>query len=106
MLNDHDWLLGKCEHEALSGPPTDSNGSNITYFKQQEPAFKFLRKILTDRAWLKSLDAYVKFRLKMYNVPRIYITSHRHTGMLESFHSLLLSYCPKRTAYGWVLSHP
>ena len=62
VLNDHNWLLGRCEHQALSGPPTDSNGSTISYFNQQEPAFKVLRKIITDRAWLKSLDAYVKFR--------------------------------------------
>ena len=62
MLNDHDWLLGRCEHQTLSDPPTDSNGSNISYFNQQEPSFTVLRKIITDRAWLKSLDAYVKFR--------------------------------------------
>ena len=49
-------------HEHLTGPPTDSNGSEISYFKQHQPAFKVLRKIVTDKAWIKSLDAYVKFR--------------------------------------------
>ena len=46
VLNDHDWILGKCEHEPLTGPATDENGVEITNFNQQEPAFQVLRKIV------------------------------------------------------------
>ena len=62
VLNDHDWVLGKCEHELLTGPPTDGNGVEITYFNQQESAFRMLQKIVTDKNWLKTLNAYTKFR--------------------------------------------
>lgn len=55
-------MLGKCEHPPLTGPPTDGNGAEIGYFNQREPAFKLLRKIVTDANWLKSLKAYTKFR--------------------------------------------
>ena len=62
VLNDHDWLLGRCEHLPLTGPPTDGNGTEILYFNQQKLAFRILWKIITDKAWLKCLDAYTKFR--------------------------------------------
>ena len=61
VLNDHDRLLGKCEHPPLAGPTTDGNGAEILYFNQQEPAFRILRNVVTDKAWL-NLDAYTKFR--------------------------------------------
>ena len=62
VLNEHECYLGQCEHEPLTGPPTDGNGVEITYFYQQEPAFRLLRNIITDKSWLKSLNAYAKFR--------------------------------------------
>ena len=104
ITNDHDWLLGSCEHPPLTGPPTDSNGKEIIYFNMDEPAFKPLRKIVMDKAWLKSLGAYVKFRYNKFVCGLIVIFCDRHTGMLESFHSLLLTYCLKRTAYKCVFS--
>ena len=29
VLGEHEWLTGKCEHEALQGPPTDADGNQI-----------------------------------------------------------------------------
>ena len=61
-MNGHDWINGHCEHQPLVGPPTDGNGHEITYFVRTEPAFQAIQKIITDKAWLKSLKAYTKFR--------------------------------------------
>lgn len=46
----------------MSGPPTDNNSQEITYFRCGEPAFLLLQRIVTDRAWLESLKSYTKFR--------------------------------------------
>ena len=66
VTNEHEWLFGECEHEALTGPPTDTNGQEIAYFSPQEPAFQVLRKIVTDRRWLESLKSYTRFRYCQY----------------------------------------
>jgi len=60
VTNDHDWFLGRCEHPPLTGPPTDSNRKEIFNFNVDEPAFRLLRKMVMDKARLKSLSAYVK----------------------------------------------
>ena len=54
--------LGKCEHEHLTGPPTDVDGNESTYFYKQESAFQILRKLVTDKNWLKTLNAYTRFK--------------------------------------------
>ena len=62
VTNEHEWIFGQCKHEPLTGPPTDTNGQQITYFRTPEPAFQVLRKIVTDRAWMESLKSYTRFR--------------------------------------------
>ena len=42
VINEHEWLTGACEHEALTGPPTDGDGRQLEYFSRQEPAFRTL----------------------------------------------------------------
>ena len=66
MTNEHEWICGECEHEQLTGPPTDVNGLEISYFRTGEPAFQVLQKIVTDRTWLESLKAYTRFRCSQY----------------------------------------
>ena len=39
VLNEHVWFLGHCEHQSLTGPSTDGNGIELSYFNQQESAF-------------------------------------------------------------------
>ena len=102
VLNEHHWLTGaQCyDHDELTGPLVDPDGNELQYFSRQEPAFHALRKILTDKRWLKSLKYYTKFRSVF---AYIYIISSimfcRHTDILECFHSHLLCYCPKRITF-------
>jgi len=53
VLGEHEWLTGKCEHEALQVPPTDVDGKQNEYFDRYELAFKALQKIIMDKNWLK-----------------------------------------------------
>lgn len=64
VVNEHEWLTGMqcCDHEELTGPPKDPDGIELQYFNRNEPAFRVLRKIVTDDRWLKSLKYYTKFR--------------------------------------------
>lgn len=57
-----------------------------------------LRKIVLDPRWIQSLRYYIRFRFVTFTLLH-HNDNFRHTGMLESFHSLLLSYCPKRVAF-------
>ena len=52
----------QCEHQSLVGPPTYANGQEIRYFVRTEPSYQAIQNIVTDKAWLKSLGAYTKFR--------------------------------------------
>ena len=63
------WLtgLGKCDHEQLSGPPTDASGKEIQYFNRNERSSAALRKLITDKKWLKSLRNYTKFQCVICN---------------------------------------
>ena len=54
ILNEHQWVTGSCDHEALTGPPLDSNGKELQYFVRNEPAFRALQKLVLDKNWLKS----------------------------------------------------
>ncbi|XP_062501795.1 uncharacterized protein LOC134178895 [Corticium candelabrum] len=47
---------------------------------------KFLRKIVLDAKWMRSMAYYAR---------------SRHTGALENYHSVILKYAPKRTAFGF-----
>ena len=65
-MNEHEWIGGECGHEALTDASTDDTGNIIPYFTRQEAAFKTLQEIITDKAWMKSLKAYTKFRCFFY----------------------------------------
>ena len=58
VVNQHEWVWGECEHEPMSGAPTDNSNQEITYFRCGEPAFLLLQRIATDRTWLESLKSY------------------------------------------------
>lgn len=62
VTNEHEWICEECEREPPTGPPTDVNGQQISYFRIGEPAFQVLQKIVTDQAWLESLKSYTRFR--------------------------------------------
>ena len=95
-------------HEELTDLQTDQDGKELEYFSKAEPAFRALQKLILDKRWMKSLKFYVNFRSVfvilescMYNYVYVYFT--RHTGMLESFNSLLLAYSLKHAAFQSVL---
>ena len=64
VVNEHHWLTGlqQCEHDVLTGSPTDNDGRELHYFNKREAAFGALQKLVTDKRWLKSLKYYTKFR--------------------------------------------
>ena len=62
IVNEHEWIGGECGHQPSIEAPTDGSGNIIPYFHRKEAAFKILQKIVTDKAWMKSLKAYTKFR--------------------------------------------
>jgi len=62
VQDEHVWLGGKCEHDSLSGPPTDKDGKEIPYFLYDEQALHALRTLVTDRRWLESMTYYTKFQ--------------------------------------------
>ena len=62
VTDEHQWLDGECEHEALTGTPTDHDGKDIPYFSKDESAFRALQKLVLDKRWIKSLCFYTKFR--------------------------------------------
>ena len=57
----HQWLTGICEHDPLTDGPTDSDGRQLQYFSQHEPAFKALQKLTMDVHWLKSKNITFSF---------------------------------------------
>ena len=69
VVDEHVWLtgLGKCDHEQLSGPPTDASGKEIQYFNRNERSFAALRRLITNKKSLKSLCYYTKFRCVICN---------------------------------------
>ena len=62
VTNEHEWLSGQCDHEQLTGPPTDGKGNVIEYFRIDESALQALRRLMTDKQWMKSMKFYVNFR--------------------------------------------
>lgn len=58
----HQWATGMCEHGPLVDGPTDSDGRQLQYFSQYEPAFKALQKLTMDVHWLKFMKHYTRFR--------------------------------------------
>ena len=99
VQNEHVWLGGRCEHEPLTGPPTDKDGNEIAYFERNEQAVHALRKLVMDKRWLESMKYYTKFRLVSVTMFFNVFFAARHTGMLEGFHSVMLGYCSKRFAF-------
>jgi len=75
----HEWILGRyiqcaflnhynckyitsCEHDELTGPPTDPDGNPLEYFDRTEKAFRALQKLVLDDKWLLSMKYYINFR--------------------------------------------
>ncbi|XP_006823888.1 uncharacterized protein LOC102805489 [Saccoglossus kowalevskii] len=88
VVNEHEWLLnvdgtyGGCAHEPLS-----VENQCKPWLEKGSPAHLALRNIVEDKRLLKNLGHYTNFR---------------HTGFLESFHSHMLMYAPKRHSYTFV----
>lgn len=55
-------IFGRCEHDALTNPSTDTDGKEIDYFSKNEKPFRVLRKLIMDDKWLQSMKYYTKFR--------------------------------------------
>ncbi|XP_070580633.1 uncharacterized protein [Ptychodera flava] len=85
VVNEHEWLLnidgtyGKCAHSPL----TEENQQR-PWIQKGSPAHVALKGIVEDKRFLRTFSYYVNFR---------------HSGFVESFHSHLLMYAPKRHAY-------
>ena len=62
VLDEHQWIDGQCEHDVLTGPPTDGDGRQLQYFRRYEPSFRALQKLVMDQKWLESMKYYTKFR--------------------------------------------
>jgi hypothetical protein len=75
----HKWLGGKCSHGPMAAPQQGQS-----YLKFGSPAYNALRQIAFDKKLLRSAGYYVNSRV---------------TYQLESFHNLILKYCPKRIGY-------
>ncbi|XP_070545714.1 uncharacterized protein [Ptychodera flava] len=88
VVNEHEWLLnidgtyGKCAHSPL----TEENQQR-PWLQKGSPAHLALKGIVEDKRFLRTFSYYVNFR---------------HSGFVESFHSHLLMYAPKRHAYTYV----
>ncbi|XP_077862961.1 uncharacterized protein LOC144345257, partial [Saccoglossus kowalevskii] len=82
VVNEHEWLLnvdgtyGGCAHE-----PLYVENQCKPWLEKGSPAHLAHRNIVEDKRLLKNLGQYTNFR---------------HTGFLESFHSHMLMYAPKR----------
>lgn len=62
VCNQHEWYQGECEHDALTEPPTNNNGIEISYFVRGDSDFRLLQKILTNKKWMTSLKYFTRFR--------------------------------------------
>ena len=76
VVDEHEWIGGECSHQPLTEAPTDGSGNVIPYFTRKEASFKTLQKIITDKAWMKSLKAYTNFR---------YMYVHSMSALYESY---------------------
>ena len=47
--------ITSCEHDALTGPPSDVDGNPLHYFDRTEKAFRALQKLVLDDKWLLSM---------------------------------------------------
>ena len=62
ITDEHEWMMGKCDHGPLVEPPRDGDGNILQYFAKDEPAFRAVQKLIMDRNWLKSMEFYTNFR--------------------------------------------
>ena len=79
----HVWAAGQCQH----GPLLQQK----KWIDPESSAMEALKIIVTSKKWLKTFPFYKMFR---------------HTGVLESYHNMRLSYIPKRIAFRWVKQNP
>ena len=92
-MNEHKWLTGAqhCDHEELTGPPKDTDGTELQYFRRGESAFSALRKVVTDKRWLKSLKYYTKFQFVIYYIFQLI----RHfVGIQVYWKVFTVNFCP------------
>lgn len=92
VQDEHVWLGGRCEHEPLTGPPTDRDGNEIPYFQKSEQALHALRKLVMDKRWLESMKYYTKFRLVNAIIHLIYNTYFLVLGILECWKPSIVLY--------------
>ncbi|XP_020624359.1 uncharacterized protein LOC110061841 [Orbicella faveolata] len=81
VCGEHEWVEGECSHG-----PLVSTEQGKTFLEMDSKSHKAVHDIVMDRAWLKTLAFYVKFR---------------HTSKLESFNSMMLKYASKRMAFSY-----
>lgn len=89
IVNKHTWksspkfqLVKKCGHAAMSKREKKS----ITWLKKGSPALVALEEVVTNQKLLKDLAK---------------LTEFHHTGQLESYHSLMTKYVPKREHFSY-----
>lgn len=80
VVNRHQWnglLVDHCGH----GPLDEDGDEEFAWLTEDSEAHKALKTVVQDKRLLKDLNK---------------LTDFCHTGPLESYHSLILSYAPKR----------
>ena len=89
IVNKHSWksypkfqFVKKCGHAAMNKREKKS----ITWLKKGSPALVALEDVITNQKLLKDLAK---------------LTEFHHTGQLESYHSLMTKYVPKREHFSY-----
>lgn len=87
IANRHKWTgnvhFHKCEHARLR----KEERSHIAWLKPDSDCYELLQSHVLNDRFLKCLPQ---------------LTLFCHTGELESFHSMLLKFCPKRLSFSYV----
>jgi hypothetical protein len=88
--NRHEWAGGWCDHDPIDeverSRKRELGGKNAPpdWLDQDSPPHEALRQVVLDKRLLKSMPFY---------------RHYRHTGIIESFHNMILMYAAKRFAF-------
>lgn len=90
IRNIHKWkhdenfqILKSCAH----GKVSKSHANDVKWLASESASFLALESIVMDKNLLKDIP---------------YLIEYKHTGLLESYHNLMLKYCPKKTHFSYL----
>ena len=85
-VNKHSWKIGKRKYKCNHLPLSCEKVKRTKWLKPGSPAHLAIQEVISDPKLLKDLDQ---------------VTNACHTAELESFHSLLTKYSPKRQEFDY-----